>query len=82
MSKLRVLPDCPKCEEPDLRYSRAGHEIWLHCYCCGWKSGIITIDVMPSQADDVIDAAIAEAVAAAANGVAQAASGVEVAGEG
>lgn len=62
---MRKLPDCPKCEENDLRLSRAGHELWLHCYECGWKSGIITIAVMPRHADDVIDAAIADAVAQA-----------------
>jgi ribosomal protein L37AE/L43A len=67
--KLRVLPDCPKCDENQLRLSRAGHDLWMHCAECGWKSGIITIAILPSDADNVIDDVIAAAVLAQRNGV-------------
>lgn len=55
--KLRVLPDCPKCQEDEL-FLRHGKE-WtvIRCYLCGWNYTII-----PKPADDAIEAAVAEAV--------------------
>lgn len=60
---MRNLGPCPKCQEDELRLSRAGNQIWLHCYECGWDSGIVTLALRPSSDD--IDAAIAAVVAAA-----------------
>jgi ribosomal protein L37AE/L43A len=57
---MRILPPCPRCQEDELRLSRAGNQLWMHCYECGWKSGIVTV-----ADDQTIDDAIAAAVAKA-----------------
>lgn len=57
---MRILPDCPKCQEDELRLSRAGNKLWMHCYECGWKSGIVTVEDGQSV-DDAIAATVAGA---------------------
>lgn len=55
---MRVLPDCAKCGEHELRLSRAGDTFWLYCYECGWKSGIVTLTT-GQELDEVIAATVA-----------------------